>query len=333
MRDSLRHVVPHLFRSCRSKFVLIDQGDMTIKIRKSLLLPIGVVLRNIEWPYTLTVITFHLLALLALSPWFFSWSGVWVMAAGLFVFGTLGINLCYHRMLTHRGLVCPKWLEYSFAVLGVCCMQDTPARWVAVHRLHHVHSDERDDPHSPLAGFFWGHMGWMFLKNENLNRLEIYSRFAKDLLREPFYKKLETTLLYPLILFGSWGVFFSAGLLVQLLAGKPLAEAAQFGASLVVWGVFVRTVVVWHITWSVNSLAHVFGYRNYDTSDDSRNNWFVALVAVGEGWHNNHHADARSARHGHRWFEIDLTFSIVQLLERIGLATEVVRPGARKSDV
>jgi stearoyl-CoA desaturase (delta-9 desaturase) len=212
-------------------------------------------------------------------------------------------------------------------------MQDTPARWVAVHRLHHVHSDERDDPHSPLAGFFWGHMGWMFLKNENLNRLEIYSRFAKDLLREPFYKKLETTLLYPLILFGSWGLFFSAGLLAQVLVGKPLAEAAQFGASLVVWGVFVRTVVVWHITWSVNSLAHVFGYRNYDTSDDSRNNWFVAFVAVGEGWHNNHHADARSARHGHRWFEIDLTFSIVQLLERIGLATEVVRPGARKSDV
>jgi stearoyl-CoA desaturase (delta-9 desaturase) len=176
-------------------------------------------------------------------------------------------------------------------------------------------------------------MGWMFLKNEDLNRLEIYSRFAKDLLREPFYKKLETTLLYPLILFGSWVLFFSAGLLAQVLAGKPLAEAAQFGASLVVWGVFVRTVAVWHITWSVNSLAHVFGYRNYDTSDDSRNNWFVALIAVGEGWHNNHHADARSARHGHRWFEIDLTFSIVQLLERIGLATEVVRPGARKSDV
>lgn len=306
---------------------------MTIKMKNALPLPVGVLLRKIEWPYTLTVIIFHLLALLALLPWLFSWSGVWVMIAGLFVFGTLGINLCYHRILTHRGMVCPKWLEYSFAALGVCSMQDTPARWVAVHRLHHVHSDQRDDPHSPLAGFLWGHMGWMFLKNDNLNRLEIYSRFAKDLLRDPFYKKLETTLLYPLILLGSWCLFFLIGLITQRLAGKPFAEAAQFGASLLIWGVFVRTVVVWHITWSVNSLAHIFGYRNYDTADDSRNNWFVAFMAMGEGWHNNHHADARSARHGHRWFEIDLTFSFVQLLEYVGLATEVVRPSSHKSEV
>ena len=306
---------------------------MTIKMIKTLPLPVGVLLRKIEWPYALTVIIFHLLALLALFPWLFSWSGVWVMFAGLFVFGSIGINLCYHRILTHRGLVCPKWLEYSLATLGVCCMQDTPARWVAVHRLHHVHSDQRDDPHSPLAGFFWGHMGWMFLKNDNLERFEIYSRFAKDLLREPFYKKLETTLLYPIILLLSWSLFFLAGFLTQLLSGHSLAEATQFGASLLIWGVFVRTVLVWHITWSVNSLAHMLGYRNYETSDDSRNNWFVALIAMGEGWHNNHHADARSARHGHRWFEIDLTFSFVQLLEYLGLATEVVRPGVHKSQL
>ncbi len=306
---------------------------MTLKITTALPRPIGVVLRKIEWPYTLTVIIFHLLALLAFLPWLFSWSGVWVMIAGLFVFGSIGINLCYHRILTHRGLVCPKWLEYSFAALGVCCMQDTPARWVAVHRLHHVYSDKRDDPHSPLAGFFWGHMGWMFLKNDNLDRLEIYSRFAKDILRDPFYKKLETTLLYPLILLGSWFLFFLIGFITQLVVCRSFAEAAQFGASLVIWGVFVRTVAVWHITWSVNSLAHIFGYRNYDTADDSRNNWFVALIAVGEGWHNNHHADARSAKHGHRWFEIDLTFTFVQLLEYLGLAKDVVRPGARKADI
>ena len=306
---------------------------MTTKIITALPLPIGVVLRKIEWPYTLTVIVFHLIALLAMLPWLFSWSGVWVMVAGLFVFGSLGINLCYHRILTHRGLVCPKWLEYSFAILGVCCMQDTPARWVAVHRLHHVHSDERDDPHSPLAGFFWGHMGWMFLKNDNLDRLEIYARFGKDILRDPFYKKLETTLLYPLILLGSWFLFFLIGCVIQLAAGRSFAEAAQFGASLVIWGVFVRTVAVWHITWSVNSLAHLFGYRNYDTADGSRNNWFVGIIAVGEGWHNNHHADARSAKHGHRWFEIDLTFTFVQLLEYLGLAKEVVRPGARKAEI
>ena len=117
--------------------------------------------------------------------------------------------------------------------------------------------------------------------------------------------------------------------MLELLWGGSFVQAIQFGFSLLIWGVFVRTVVVWHVTWSVNSLAHVFGYRNYDTADDSRNNWFVALLTLGEGWHNNHHADARSARHGHRWFEIDLTFSVIQLLERVGLASDVIRPSRR----
>jgi len=151
-------------------------------------------------------------------------------------------------------------------------------------------------------------------------------------LRDPFYKKLETTARYPLIIIGSWLVFFSAGLMIELLSGGSFAQGLQFGASLLLWGVFVRTVVVWHVTWSVNSLAHLFGYRNYNTADKSRNNWFVALMTLGEGWHNNHHADARSARHGHRWFEIDLTFSVIQLLERIGLASDVIRPRKRLVD-
>ena len=251
------------------------------------------------------------------------------MVVGVFVFGYLGINLCYHRLLTHKGLVCPKWLEHVFAVLAVCCMQDTPARWVGIHRWHHVKSDESDDPHTPLAGLAWGHVGWVFLKNDQVDRYAIYTRFAKDILRDPFYKKLETTARYPLIIIGSWGLFFSVGFVLELLWGGSFVQAIQFGFSLLIWGVFVRTVVVWHVTWSVNSLAHVFGYRNYDTSDDSRNNWFVALLTLGEGWHNNHHADARSARHGHRWFEIDLTFSVIQLLERVGLASDVIRPSKR----
>ena len=120
--------------------------------------------------------------------------------------------------------------------------------------------------------------------------------------------------------------------MIELLSGGSFSQAVQFGASLLIWGVFVRTVVVWHVTWSVNSLAHLFGYRTYNTADDSRNNWFVALLTLGEGWHNNHHADARSARHGHRWFEIDLTITVIQLLERVGLASEVIRPRKRLSD-
>ena len=296
-----------------------------------LLLPDGATKGRILWPYVMTLAIYHLIALLALTPWFFSATGVVLMIVGLYVFGTFGINLAYHRLLTHRGLVCPKWLEYTLAILGVCCMQDTPARWVAVHRRHHEHSDRQDDPHSPLVNFFWGHVGWMLFENRDLDRLEIYSRYAKDILRDPFYRSLES-LLYPMIVLGSWLVFFLGGFCWVLLSGGERIEATQFGLSLLVWGVFVRTVFVWHITWSVNSLGHLWGYRNYATTDDSRNNWFVAMIAAGEGWHNNHHADPRSASHGHRWWEIDLTFLIVRGLEKVGLASNVVRPSQRPSE-
>src|SRR6187397_126690 len=146
---------------------------------------------RIAWFYASGIIGCHLIALLAVLPWFFSRTGVMLAILGLYVFGTLGINLCYHRLLTHRGLVCPKWLEHSFAILGVCCLQDTPARWVAVHRRHHQYADEKEDSHSPLAGFFWGHMGWLLVENEDLTRLRIYDRYAKDVLSDRFYRKLE----------------------------------------------------------------------------------------------------------------------------------------------
>ncbi len=281
------------------------------------------------WSYAITVGVYHLVAALALLPWFFSWSGVVLAIGGVYVFGGLGINLCYHRLLTHRGLVCPKWLEYSFAILGVCSMQDTPARWVAVHRRHHEHSDRQDDPHTPLAGFLWGHIGWMLVENRDLVRLGIYDRYAKDILRDPFYRRLERTLLYPVIMVSSWAVFFLAGLSADLLSGAGLAAASQFGASVLLWGVFVRIVLVWHITWSVNSLSHLFGYQNYETGEKSRNNWLVAILTSGEGWHNNHHADPRSARHGHRWWEIDLIYGFVRGLEMVGLATHVCKPDRR----
>jgi fatty-acid desaturase len=292
-------------------------------------LPAAVDRRRIVWSYAITVGLYHLIAALALLPWFFSWTGVVLAILGLYVFGSLGINLCYHRLLTHRGLVCPKWLEHGFAILGVCCMQDTPARWVAVHRRHHEHSDRQDDPHSPLVTFFWGHVGWMLVENRDLVRLGIYDRYAKDILRDPFYRRMERTLLYPGILLGSWAVFFLGGFGASLLGGGTAAEAAQFGASLLIWGVFVRTVVVWHITWSVNSVAHLWGYRSYETGEQSRNNWFVALISNGEGWHNNHHADPRAASHGHRRWEIDVVFATIGVLEAIGLARNVCRPNPR----
>jgi stearoyl-CoA desaturase (delta-9 desaturase) len=281
------------------------------------------------WSYAATVGVYHLLALAALLPWLFSRTGVVLAVLGVYLFGGLGINLAFHRLLTHRGFGCPKWLEYGFVVLGVCCMQDTPARWVAVHRRHHEHSDRQEDPHSPLVNFLWGHLAWMLVENRDLIRLGIYERYAKDILRDPFYRRLERTLLYPAIILGSWAVYFGGGLAASLAMGGTPAEAVRFGASLLVWGVFVRTVIVWHITWSVNSLAHLWGYQSYETGEGSRNNWLVAVLTSGEGWHNNHHAQPRAARHGHAAWEIDLIFAVVWGLEAIGLAWNVVRPDTR----
>ena len=289
-------------------------------------LPAAVDRTRLVWPYTITVAIYHLAALLAVLPWFFSWTGLILAAIGVFVFGSLGINLGYHRLLTHRGFACPKFLEHSFAVLGVCSMQDTPARWVAVHRRHHQFSDQQDDPHSPLVHGLWGHVGWMLIENRDLARLGIYDRYAKDILRDPFYRRMEKSFLYPTIVLTSWAIFFAIGLATGLLSGNTLADAAQLGTSVLLWAVFVRTVIVWHITWLVNSASHLWGYRTYETGDDSRNNWLVALLSNGEGWHNNHHIDPRSAAHGHKWWEIDVVFWVVRLLEATGLAKNVIRP-------
>jgi sn-2 palmitoyl-lipid 9-desaturase len=287
-------------------------------------LPNTVRRHEILWPYVISITLIHLLALLAFVPWLFSWTGVVLALCGLYVFGTLGINLCYHRLLTHRSLTCPCWLERFFAVLGVCCLQDTPGRWVAIHRFHHQHSDEQPDPHSPLVTFLWGHFGWLMVKNEEINKISTYERYARDVLRDPFYFRLEKNLLWAWIYLAHGTLFFLAGLVAGVLMDGTFEAGAQFGLSLLVWGVFVRTVAVWHITWSVNSVTHMWGYRNYETGENSRNNWFVALVSNGEGWHNNHHADQRSAAHGHRWWEFDVTYLTIRVLGLLGLAREIV---------
>jgi fatty-acid desaturase len=294
--------------------------------RKSnrLALPAGVNRNRIEMRYAVTVGLYHLVALLAVLPWFFSWTGVILAVLGLYVFGSLGINLYYHRMLTHRGLTCPRWVERILAISGVCCVQDTPARWVAIHRRHHEHADQQPDPHSPLVNFFWGHMAWMLVENPDLGRLRIYERYAKDIVRDPFQKWLERN--YGWIVLAHWVAFYAAGTLAALITGSQWPQAMQFGASVLIWGVFVRTVVVWHITWSVNSVTHLWGYRNYETGEDSRNNIFVGLISNGEGWHNNHHADPRSARHGHRWWELDVVYLTIRAMAATGLAQNVILP-------
>ena len=291
---------------------------------RTLPLPLGASDRRINWRYLAAVGTYHLLALLAFVPWFYSTTGVVLAVVGIYVYGACGMNLCYHRLLTHRSFKCPLWLEHAFAILAVWCVEDTPARWVATHRMHHHRSDERLDPHSPLVNFFWSHMGWLFLENTDLGRQVAYDRYARDILRDEFYRFIERYVVW--ITLAQSVIYFAIGFLIALALGRTAMAAIQFGTSVWLWGVVVRTVVVWHITWSVNSLAHVFGYQNYDTGDQSRNNVLVAILASGEGWHNNHHSEPSCACNQRHWWEIDLTYQLLRLLALVGLAWDVQLP-------
>ena len=145
-------------------------------------------------------------------------------------------------------------------------------------------------------------------------------------MRDPFYAGLEDSVAAVVVILTSWALFFVAGFAASWLLGGTLKEAVQFGASIFVWGVFVRTVLVWHISWSVNSVAHLWGYRNYATGEGSRNNLLVGFLSNGEGWHNNHHAHPDAAMHGHRWWEFDVTYRTIRMLAVLGLARDIVMP-------
>jgi stearoyl-CoA desaturase (delta-9 desaturase) len=195
-----------------------------------------------------------------------------------------------------------------------------------MHRIHHQHSDHRPDPHSPLVTFFWGHFGWLMFDNRDFTNVKDYQRFTRDLLKDPFYMKLERNTNWLKIYLAVAMLFPAVGFLVGWLMTGDVWGGVKFGASLLVWGVFVRTVLNWHITWSVNSVTHIWGYKNYETKDNSRNNWIIGLLANGEGWHNNHHADQRAAAHGHKWWEFDVSWLTILVFEKIGLVSDVVRP-------
>lgn len=291
---------------------------------QSLPLPLAASARQINWRYVAAVGTYHVVALLAFLPWFYTGAGVALAVVGIYVYGACGMNLCYHRLLTHRSFKCPLWLEHAFAILAVWCVEDTPARWVATHRLHHHRSDERPDPHSPLVNLFWSHMGWLFIENTDLGRNVAYDRYARDIIRDKFYRWVERYVVW--ITLAQSVLYYAVGFLIGLALGGTAMEAVQFGASVWLWGVVVRTVFVWHITWTVNSLAHAFGYQNYDTGDYSRNNFFVAIITSGEGWHNNHHAEPGSACNQRQWWEIDLVYLLLRLLVLLGLAWDVQMP-------
>src|SRR6516225_343272 len=192
---------------------------------------------RVNQPILRGIVAYHLLALLAFVPWLFSWSGLAWAVAGLYLFGTLGINIGYHRLLAHRGFACPRWLEHGLSVLGACCWQGSPMNWVAIHRMHHQHSDEPADPHSPRKGFFWSHMGWFLLRDPAIYNLSTYDLYARDLLQNRFYKQMEKPRVWRTIQLIQWMAFLVVGGLIGGLASGSFLGAAQLGLSWLVWGV------------------------------------------------------------------------------------------------
>ncbi len=246
----------------------------------------------------------HAVALLA--PWFFSWSALGLMIFLHWLFGSIGICLGYHRLLTHRSFQVPQWLEYILATIGSLALQGGPIFWVSGHRLHHAHTeDEEKDPYSARRGFWWSHLLWLCYPRKQFFDYESYKKFAPDLDRHPYYRWLNRNFVLLQILLG---------LLLYCLGGW----------SFVIYGIFLRAVLLWHSTWLINSATHRWGYRNFSAEDGSRNLWWAAILTYGEGWHNNHHAHPRVAKAGQRWWEIDVTWWSIQMLQILGLAKKII---------
>jgi len=258
--------------------------------------------KGLNWPTTLVMLLFHIGAIAALFT--FSW-GRFFTAIFLYWMTTgLGISLGYHRLHTHRSYKVPVVLEYFFAICGALTFEGGPIYWVATHRIHHQNSDHAGDPHSPRDGAWWSHVGWLLLGPTMHSNTRAMSKYAPDLAKKPFYVWLSNY---------HWVPSIVLTVLLFAIGGLPL----------VLWGVFLRVTFGLHATWLVNSATHMWGRRRFATRDDSRNNWWVALLTFGEGWHNNHHAHPTSARHGLAWYEFDPSWLTLRVLRRLGIAKGV----------
>jgi stearoyl-CoA desaturase (Delta-9 desaturase) len=242
--------------------------------------------------------------------------------AAMYLLTALGITVGYHRLLTHRAFLAPKPVEYTLAALGSMAVQGPVISWVADHRKHHAHTDVEGDPHSPhvghdggvrgvLQGLWHAHVGWLLTEQGRAAR----RRYAPDLCEDRGMRLINRQF--------HWLVL--AGLLLPALAGWALTGSLVGAATGLLWGGLVRVFLVHHVTWSVNSVCHFLGTRRFDVDDESRNVFWLALPSLGESWHHNHHAFPRSARHGLRWWEIDVTGLVIAGLARVGLARNVVR--------
>jgi len=220
------------------------------------------------------------------------------------VAGSLGIGMGYHRLLTHRGYKTPKWVEYFLTTCGTLALEGGPIFWVATHRMHHQNTDKDGDPHSPKDGGLWAHMGWILTGKAMHNKLDSLLPYVPDLRKDKFHVWISEWHWVPLTLLG---------VLLLVVGGLPY----------LMWGVFVRTVFGLHSTWLVNSATHMWGSQRFLTGDTSTNSFWVAILTFGEGWHNNHHAVPKAARHGLTWYEVDPNWYGICALRSVGLAWDI----------
>lgn len=257
---------------------------------------------------TALMIVFHGAAVAAF--FMFSWQALAVAILLWWVSGSLGIGIGYHRLLTHRGFKVPPSVEYFLSICGSLALEGGTIPWVTTHRVHHAFTDREGDPHSPRDGRWWSHLGWILTGHSILSgrfrgrNSATIARYVPDFHESAFHIWLTRLHWLPNIVLAP--VLYAMG-------GWPF----------VMWGIFVRVVFSWHATWFVNSATHIWGSRRFPTRDDSRNLWWVALISFGEGWHNNHHAHPSASRHGFAWYEFDMNWVGIRILQMLGIARDV----------
>jgi stearoyl-CoA desaturase (Delta-9 desaturase) len=263
---------------------------------------------RIDWLRTTPFIAVHLACLAVF------WVGVsrlaLEIAGGLYLLRMFAITGFYHRYFAHRTFRTGRIVQFAFACVGASSVQRGPLWWAAHHRNHHINADTDADPHSPqVHGFLWSHMGWFLTSNgfrTDWRRIPDLAKFAELRWLDRYDVLMPVVLATGLYFLGAW-------------IGRVAPQTGVTGGQLLVWGFFVSTVVLFHATVTINSLAHGFGSRRFDTRDDSRNNLWLALLTLGEGWHNNHHFCPGSVRQGFRWWEVDMTYYALRVLQALGL--------------
>ena len=250
------------------------------------------------------MVAIHLGAVAAL--FFLTWKSLIAAAVLWWIAGSLGIGMGYHRLLTHRGYKTSKWIEYFLTVCATLALEGGPIFWVATHRVHHQYSDKDGDPHSPIDGKWWAHVGWILMGKSLHQDTQTLSRYVPDLAKSKFHVWITKYHYLTSVVVGA--ILFAVG-------GLPFLLVAGF----------LRTAIGLHCTWLVNSATHSWGSRRFATRDLSTNSWWVAMFTFGEGWHNNHHAHPVSARHGLKWYEFDLNWYGIWALQKLGLARDVYR--------